>query len=46
MRRLVRAFEVWIWLDVAIKLVGILTVGLALAATWMLLVAAATVFGL
>jgi hypothetical protein len=37
MKRLIRAAEVWIWADAAIKVVSLILMGLTAAAAWAVL---------
>lgn len=46
MRRLARAAEVWIWADIAVKVIGVVALGGTLAAVWSVLVDGARVLGL
>lgn len=46
MRRLARAAEAWIWVDVAMKVTGVIALGGMMVAVWMALVNGAKVLGL
>lgn len=46
MRRLARAAEAWLWFQVGIGVVGIITLLATLAGTWVVLHTAARIMGL